>query len=83
MWSLERRDSLERLALPGQVPVLQELLLVEFGPLENVSPRSWREISMDNCKFYLTEISCSPYTAWKCGVPVLIVEHSDDDAEEP
>ncbi len=53
MWSLEGRDSLERLALPGQVPVLQELRLVEFGPLENVSPRSRREISMDGCGFYL------------------------------
>src|SRR3989304_10307748 len=79
---LQRCDTVERLALTRQFPVIQQFLPMKRGPLKHMSQRSRREMSMNGTGFHFYRKLVLPVDRVEVRHAMLIVEHADYDAEK-
>src|SRR3970040_1276311 len=79
---LQRCDTVERLALTRQLPVVQKFLPMKRGPLKHMSQRSCRESSVNDRGFHFNRNLVLSVDRVEVRHPMLIVEHADYDAEK-
>jgi len=77
-------DRLQGLALPRELPVPRQFIAVLGGPLENQRGRPLRKRPLeDGQSIYRESRFVFPVAGMKVRRSVIVVVHSDDDAEEP